>query len=322
MLPLEFLADIHGDSVLMPPRALSIASAINNSYVLPLAVMLESLKQHLRPTFKPVLYLIHGGIPEPSLVAISSIVETHSIIPSDTQLSAAPRDPHFPREASFPLLLADLLPPAVERVLFLDADMLVLDDLANLWETPMDQRVLAAAPDSAVPLCSAPRGVKGWQAQGIPREAPYFNCGVLMIHLMRWRQREVTRRARHYLETTREQVDFLHQEALNAVLWDDWKPLDSRWNMLGSRAGRPYARTTPENLRQPGIIHFAGRMKPWRAPIGGPFNAPYRKVLERVLAVIPPQPPALRHRLYSVYDRHLRSTFFPVERFLWRQRLI
>jgi lipopolysaccharide biosynthesis glycosyltransferase len=306
----------------MPARTLSIASAINHSYVLPLAVMLESLKQHLSPTFQPVLYLIHAGIPRPSLAAISSIVETHSIVPSGAQLSAAPRDPHFPREASFPLLLADLLPPAVERVLFLDADMLVLDDLANLWETSMDQHVLAAAPDSAVPLCSAPRGVKGWQALGIPREAPYFNCGVLMIHLMRWCQREVTRRARHYLETTRERIDFLHQEALNAVLWDDWKPLDSRWNLLGSRAGRSYERTPSEAWRQPGIVHFAGRMKPWRAPIGGPFDAPYRKVLERVLALIPPQPPALRDRLYSAYDRYLRHTCYPVEQFLWRQRLI
>src|SRR2546430_9309804 len=55
---------------------------------------------------------------------------------SDAQLSAAPRDLHFPREASFPLLLAEVLPPALERILFLDADMLVLEDLANLWETP------------------------------------------------------------------------------------------------------------------------------------------------------------------------------------------
>jgi lipopolysaccharide biosynthesis glycosyltransferase len=306
----------------MSVPTLAIACGINHSYVLPLAVMLESLKQHLRPSFQPILYLIHVGIPQSSLAAISSIIETHSIIPSDAQLSAAPRSPHFPREASFPLLLPDLLPRTVERVLFLDADMLVLEDLANLWETPLDQHVLAAAPDATVPFCSAPRGVKGWQALGIPREAAYFNCGVLMIHLARWRQREVTRRVHQYLETTREPIDFLHQEALNAVLWDDWKPLDSRWNLLASCAGRPYEQTASEAWRQPGIIHFAGRMKPWRAPIGGPFNAPYRKVLEQVLPLIPPEPPGLRERLYSVYDRHFRATFYPVEQYLWRRRLL
>lgn len=97
----------------MSAPTLAIACGINHSYVLPLAVMLESLKQHLRPSFQPILYLIHVGIPQPSLATISSIIETHSIIPSDAQLSAAPRSPHFPREASFPLLLPDLLPRTV-----------------------------------------------------------------------------------------------------------------------------------------------------------------------------------------------------------------
>ena len=302
--------------------SLGVACAINQSYVLPLAVMLESLKQRLRPSFQPVLYLIHTGISQTSLAAISSIVETHSIIPSDIQLSAAPRAPHFPREASYPLLLPELLPLGLERVLFLDADILVLDDLATLWEKPLNQHVLAAAPDAAVPRCSAPRGVKGWQALGIPPEASYFNCGVLMIHLPRWRQGEVTRRVHQYFATTREPIDFLHQEALNSVLWDDWERLDSRWNLLASRAGRSYEQTGSEAWRQPGIVHFAGRMKPWRAPIGGPFNVPYREVLERVIPLIPPQPTTLRDRLHSVYDRYFRAVFYPLEQYLWRQRLL
>src|SRR5688572_32808619 len=113
----------------MPSCTLAIASAINHSYVLPLAILLESLKEHLRPGFQPVLYLVHTGIPQTGLSAISSRVETHSIVPSEAQLASAPRDPHFPPEASIPLLLPELLPSNIERVLFLDADMLVLEDL-------------------------------------------------------------------------------------------------------------------------------------------------------------------------------------------------
>ena len=306
----------------MPATTLSIACAIDNSYLLPLVVMLESLKKHLRPNFRPVLYLIHTGIRPASLAILSSSIETHSIIPTVAQLSTAPRDAHFPREASFPLLLPEVLPATLERILFLDADMLVLEDLANLWETPLSGHVLAGAPDTAVPLCSAPRGVKGWEALGIPAGAPYFNCGVLMIHLSRWREREVARRVQRYFETTREPIDFLHQEALNAVLWNDWKRLDARWNVLASRSGRSYDRTAAEVWRQPAIVHFAGRMKPWRAPIGGPFNAPYRKALAAVSQLITREPPALRDRLYSIYDRYFRAAFYPLEQRLWRRRLL
>ena len=305
-----------------PSLSLPVACAISRSYVLPLAVMLRSLREHLDPSFEPVLYLIHAGIPAASLGVISSIIKTHSIVPSESQLAAAPCDTHFPREASIPLLLADLVPAGVERILFLDADMLVLEDLAKLWQTPLDGHVLAAAPDAAIPLCSSPRGVKGWRARGIPSHARYFNCGVLMIDLELWRQRDVTRRALQYLQTTRERIDFLHQEALNAVLWNAWEPLDSRWNLLASHARRSYESSAAESWRKPGIVHFAGRVKPWRAPVGGPFNSPYRKVMEPLRPLVPVARPALRDTLYSVYDRYLRSAFFPLERYFWKRRLL
>jgi lipopolysaccharide biosynthesis glycosyltransferase len=300
----------------------SLACAANGSYILPLAVMLESLKRNLRPGLRPELYLIHAGIPRSGLEAISSIVETHSIALSEAQLAEAPRSSRFPREASAPLLLPGLLPGALEKVLFLDADMLVLRDAGELWETPLDQNVLAAVQDAAVPRCSAPRGVKGWQELGIPPEAQYFNCGMLLIHLERWRERDVTRRARRYLETTRGPVDFLHQEALNAALWNEWKPLHARWNLLASLAGRSYDPAASDAWRQPGIVHFAGRMKPWRAPIGGPFNAPYQQALRRVAPSIPSDPSNLRDWLCSVYDRYFRAALYPIEQYLWRQRLI
>ena len=304
------------------PSSLPIACAVNHNYVLPLAVMLESLKQHLRPGFDLELYLLHTGLPRPDLDAISSLVETQSIVPSDAQLADAPQDVRFPREAAFPMLLAEVLPRDLERVLFLDADLLVLDDVVQLWETPLDRCVLAASPDAAVPRCSAARGVKDWKARGIPRAAPYFNGGVLMIHLERWRERAVTRLVREYLDSAREPIDFLHQEALNAVIWDDWMPFDPRWNLSASSAGRSYERPVTDAWRRPGVIHFSGRMKPWRAPVGGPFNAPYREVLERVRPRFSVNPPTLREELQGVYDRHLRGLFYPLERYLWRRRFI
>ena len=69
-------------SVLQPgPACLPIACAIDEAYALPLAVMLESLKERLRPGFRPMLYLLHRGLPRPVLEAVSSLVETHSIVP-------------------------------------------------------------------------------------------------------------------------------------------------------------------------------------------------------------------------------------------------
>lgn len=49
----------------------------------------------------------------------------------------------FPAEASFPLLLAELLPSDLERVLFLDADTMVMDDIGRLWDLPLGKKPCA-----------------------------------------------------------------------------------------------------------------------------------------------------------------------------------
>jgi lipopolysaccharide biosynthesis glycosyltransferase len=110
---------------------------------------------------------------------------------------------------------------------------------------------------------------------------------------------------------------------LNAVLWDDWQTLDPRWNLLASHAGRRREESDGSQAwRQPGIVHFAGRMKPWKAPVGGPFNEPYQEALAQVRPHFPPDAPTLSEHLQSLYDRHLRSALYPFERYLWKQRLI
>jgi lipopolysaccharide biosynthesis glycosyltransferase len=209
----------------------------------------------------------------------------------------------------------------VERVLFLDADVLVLDDPTCLLEVDLGGRAVGAAVDGAITLCSAPRGVRAWPERGIPAYAPYFNAGVMVVSLREWREREIGARALRYLATTGAGGGgFLHQEALNAVAWDDWHELEPRWNVLASHLGRSYWRTPrPE---RPGIVHFAGRMKPWRGRIAGPYADPYRATLAEVAHLLPRPRHRVRDRALSAYDRRFRGLLFPLERALWRRGLI
>lgn len=305
----------------MTRTELPIACAVNDRYVLPLAVMLTSLMEHLRLWYRPVLHLFHRGLSADSVAAISRLVETHSMVPDGAIESWIPAHPHFPLEATYPLLLPALLPGSLGRVLFLDADLLVLDDVAPLWESDLDGRALAAAPDCAIPLCSSPRAVKQRDSLGVPDDAVYFNAGVMLIDLDAWRQREVAARALDYLRANAEQADFLHQEALNAVLWNDWLPLAPRWNLLASVAGRRYGPRC-DDWTNPGIVHFAGRFKPWHAPVGGPFDAPYREFLGRVRDRVPAARPRWTWQLLSLYDRYLRDYLYGCERALWNRRLL
>jgi hypothetical protein len=110
---------------------LRIACAINDDYALPLVVTLISLKEHLRPLYEPVLYLMRQSVSNDFVACISRLVETHSLVPNQESVAAIPSHTYFPPEAAYPLLLPELVPETLDRILFLDADLLVLDDVAK-----------------------------------------------------------------------------------------------------------------------------------------------------------------------------------------------
>ena len=305
----------------MASQTIAVACSIDDRYALPLAVMLESLAACLPPPWQMRVYLLHRNLSQPVRDGIASLVDLHPITLSGPCLDLLPRDHRYPLEAAAPLFLPDLLPAGIGRVLFLDADMLVLDDIGPLWSHDLAGRAWAATVDPAIPLCRSPRGVPLSVASGIPADAPYCNAGVMLIDVEAWRQRGVAERALDFISRIADRVDFLHQEALNATAWNDWTPLDPRWN-LPATAGRRFDQTSVEAAAAPAIVHFAGRMKPWRMRIAGRFADPYARVLARVVDRLPAQHRTMRDALVSLYDRMLRDWCYPCERFMWERRLL
>lgn len=225
-------------------------------------------------------------------------------------LDSLPRRSSHSLEAYLPLCLAEAL-PKLERVLYLDADMLCLDDLLPLWKTDLQGKVLGAVADLAIPNFSSARAVRHWQELALPASQPYFNAGLLLVDLKLWKESEVTEAAIDYL--ARHPVHFLHQEALNVVLKDRWRSLETRWNVIASLYQRRYSPTPLASVNRPGLLHFAGRFKPWEIKTHGWIGRYYR---ERC--------PALannwRLRCLGFYDCYLRDWLYPLERWYWRRQ--
>jgi lipopolysaccharide biosynthesis glycosyltransferase len=300
---------------------IAVACCVNEQYALPLVVMLTSLVERLRPACEATVYLIHQRLSRETLGTVGAIVDTREVRLSGACLERLPQDRAFPPEAAAPLLLPEVLPQDLERVIFLDADMLVLDDIAPLWTIALEGRSLAAVVDPAVPYCRSPRGVKNWHDRRIPGTAAYFNAGVLLVDLETWRRQNVAGRAIEYIRAVGDRVDYLHQEALNATVWDDWLLIAARWN-VSATAGRWFDPTEAAAVASPAIVHFAGRMKPWRMQSGSRFAPAYADVLSRVTSHMPRPAPTWRDRALGWYDRTLRSVCHPGERYLWRHRLL
>jgi lipopolysaccharide biosynthesis glycosyltransferase len=166
------------------------------------------------------------------------------------QVATPMPDNVLPDLTYFRLMIGSLF-PELDRLLYLDCDLVVRKSLRPLWNTPLCGKTLGAVEDQG-------RDEKLAREKRLLGADPYLNSGVLLVDLDAWRGRESERR---FIEFARENRDLPRnwhdQSLLNAVLKDEVLFLDRTWNvMVGTPEG------IPEN---PAIVHYTFS-KPWKYP--------------------------------------------------------
>lgn len=163
------------------------------------------------------------------------------------------------------LLLPQLLPTTVQRALYLDCDVLVEGDISQLWDECKPQKALGAVRDRIGLVCNL-GGLSNYRELNISPDVPYFNAGVLMFNVEKWRKDSISERVFEYLRKNNNILQFEDQEALNAVLHDDWIEMSTRWNQqIIPRSLRRGSGVALPNLIEGGILHFITSEKPWIA---------------------------------------------------------
>jgi lipopolysaccharide biosynthesis glycosyltransferase len=281
-----------------------VACAADAAYVGHCGAMLHSLFAR-NPRREVAVHFLHGpDFPAADRAKLRALVERpgrelhcHEI--DDGAVAGLPRMGRIPQVMWYRVFLPDLL-PGVERVLYLDADTLVLGALDELLATPLDGAYVAAVPNVLEPRYAAhPREL------GLPATRRYFNSGVLLLHLDAMRADDCTRRIVEY--ATSEDLLWPDQDALNVVLGPRQVELHPRWNVMNSLYLFPYARdalgadAVAEACARPAIVHFEGPdvAKPWHY-----LN---------------------KHPWRDAYARHRASTPWPVAEIAgrtWRNRLL
>jgi lipopolysaccharide biosynthesis glycosyltransferase len=146
------------------------------------------------------------------------------------------------------------LPPSYERVLYLDADVLAVDDLRPLLASPLNGNTLAAVPDLGIVTSIREKVAAHRSELGLADGQLYFNSGVLLFDWQTTLARDALGRTRAML-TTRPRWRAPDQDALNLALKNEWQPIAYRWNVTGL--------LQEGNVVAPAICHFTASEKPW-----------------------------------------------------------
>jgi lipopolysaccharide biosynthesis glycosyltransferase len=155
------------------------------------------------------------------------------------------------------LLMAAAVSRQAERLLYLDVDVLCMGSLTELWETNLGGMPLGAVRDGGSPTVGSKDGLPG-APDFIKPDDPYFNSGVLLIDVQEWLHSQITEKSFQYILGIRDELRYPDQDALNVAAHRRWFALDGKWNYMVNYDGdRRHAR------EDTGIVHFAGRQKPW-----------------------------------------------------------
>ncbi len=208
----------------------------------------------------------------------------------------------------------DFFEKTVERVLYLDSDMIVTGDVRTLWEVDLEGAMFGAV---TIPASGRTEPLD------IPEEFGYFNNGVLLFDMNQWRKQKPLSKLLPYIEEKIDDLPFLDQDALNACYYDCRSALDYRWNMIVPFTWKnsfiPLPRSEQQKIvDEAHIVHFNGQTKPWHYINDHPYKAEYWKYVRMTpWSEATESGKSLINSLKKLYNKLVPQQ---VREYLWRLR--
>lgn len=189
-------------------------------------------------------------------------------------------DGHITEAAYYRLFTARLLPEELDKVIYLDCDLIVVGSLMPLWETDITGHPVGCVEDqwSGKP--------DYYERLGYDSRWTYFNSGVLLINLDWWRRYDTAGQALDIL-ATHDALRFYDQDVLNILFHESKLLLPYRYNVQdGFLRRRPKIMPASldamrRDIREPVVIHFTGAHKPWQYRSVSPYKPLFLHFLDQ-----------------------------------------
>ncbi|TMV08448.1 glycosyltransferase family 8 protein [Ruegeria sediminis] len=261
-----------------PGAEIDICLAFDRNFVPHAAVTLVSAAKASKIPSKIKVHVLHAGdLGADEQAALEKLSPALSIrwheVDSERFVSLPDNRDHVSLATYLRLFIPETLRGVASRVIYLDCDTIVTDDLAHLWAVDMKGAAIAAAPDEG----------GGTQAQRLELTEGtfYFNAGVLLFNLEAIDPVEFGSRAQSVVSERLAKLELQDQDILNLMFAGQVHRLHLRWNAntrlytpndLEPAYGPVEAR---EAVTAPGILHFTDRRKPWNTNCNHPLRELY-----------------------------------------------
>lgn len=297
---------------------MNILVTLDQGYLEQLKVMLYSLIREHEKTELSV-YLVHSSLTEEQIQAVRELFllpghELKDIRIQNDFLQGMPVTSRYPVEMYYRIFAAQYLPEELDRILYLDPDIVIINSLEELYSTPTEGCLFAAASHAGQALhrinairlgtVPSPRRVHrviSRHRSGLRRMSRrlpyavadsrmlYINSGVMLLNLTALRREQEPQRVLRYLKEHETRMWYPDQDVISAVYRGRILELDTLRYNLNERTFR-FFQARPQYLAKrmdldwvkenTCIIHYCGRNKPWKPDYFGEFGQFYDRAQE------------------------------------------
>lgn len=265
---------------------IEVVLCTDDNYVMPTGVLMESIAR----TNAGVEFhynVVTAGLSDESKAALKTCAKAPSSVDFFTIdksiLASCPirPDEHVSIATYFRLLLPSIMPANVDKLLYLDGDIICTGSLQELWNVDLNGFSAAAAPDMR---CN---DKTIFERLSLPLDSEYLNAGVMLINLDWWRKNDVQNNALKYISENSDACLFHDQDALNVVLHGTMRRISVRFNYQ-EHFFEPFEKqknidgihfddieSSKNDLR---LIHYTGRKKPWHRECVNPLKTVWQAV--------------------------------------------
>lgn len=272
-----------------PTKPIHIACNIDSNYLKYCTVMLTSLLEN-NGSEEIHIHIIGSQLNDDDRLKLRSLTEgkyrqkCSFYSPEDELLSLCRVDErsYISLATYYRVFLDRILPQHINKVIYLDCDLIVNGSIKGLWDQDISDVSVGAVDDMFGGLSSS------FERLHYPAEKGYFNAGVILINLDKLRKGNFSERASVFLKNHVSELVYYDQDVLNALLYNDKKMLPLRWNIQdGFLRRRRVQRMTADSLKKIDkeidntvIIHYTGSKKPWHYKSEHPWKRLYFKYLD------------------------------------------
>ncbi|MDR2033858.1 MAG: glycosyltransferase family 8 protein [Helicobacteraceae bacterium] len=245
-------------------QTIHIAFTINEAYVKYFVVCLTSILESAGDE-ELHFYVIHDDITEHSkkrileLKHIKDFAANFIVVnPQVIKQIKAPTQSHISANTSYRLKIGSIM-QNLDRIIFLDADLIVKSNLLALWNTDISNYYLASVVDQA----PVNKKFNDWIPNlKLPNNFRYVNTGVCLCNLKKWREDNMEKLFFDVAVEYHSALKFPEQDILNIACAPKILKLSHTWNAMPLQE-YIVKKEKEEAFANPHIIHYAGYNKPW-----------------------------------------------------------